>query len=473
MAVAQEAMMHGRLAIAAASVGGMKRCAQLMARYSSRRTIAGGRLLENPLWLSRLNGLTAAITAVEALVYLIAQRRDQGIAVPQEAYAACKIMAPELYWQAADTLVQCLGGRGYIETNMAPQILRDARVLRIFEGPTETLAMFLGARVLSQPAALQAFLVQDLAAPEIAQTLFETATQILQRYTARKVPFADEAVGRRQACLVIGELTAVAILLAAAQHGLAQQADPARQRAVVWTRSHFDHKCAQAQRLTPDEAVVLSVAATTAWIAGYATSIGDVEQTLAGEDQDLDALLRQADPVAADVAPGDRLPTAPAVSEPPVAATPVRHQAPGVPQTVASLQHWLCHWLAQRLQIVEATIDPEKAFADYGLDSVLAVELAQALEDAMGLTQPLDATLVWNFPTLQTLAVHLATGLQGTEAPSARTPQAHRAEAPDLTLAGRSVPVVSGATTGLEGLSEAELAQTLAAEIAVARGRHR
>ncbi|MGV2437347.1 MAG UNVERIFIED_CONTAM: hypothetical protein LVT10_22630 [Anaerolineae bacterium] len=48
-----------------------------------------------------------------------------------------KLAVPELGWQAVDTLVQFLGGRGYIETNEASQMLRDIRILRVFEGPTE------------------------------------------------------------------------------------------------------------------------------------------------------------------------------------------------------------------------------------------------------------------------------------------------------------------------------------------------
>ena len=126
MLVAQDAMMYGRLAIAAACVGGMKRCAQLMLRYSQRRTISTGKLLDNPVMQTRLNWVVKAIAATESLVTLTATRLDSDLHVPEEIYAACKIAAPEFYWQAADHLVQCLGGRGYIETNLAPQILRDA-----------------------------------------------------------------------------------------------------------------------------------------------------------------------------------------------------------------------------------------------------------------------------------------------------------------------------------------------------------
>lgn len=139
MKVAQDAMMHGRLCITAASLGGMKRCAQLMLRYAKCRTISTGRLLKNPVTLAKLTDLTESIVAVESLVTRIAKLLDEECYIPVEAYAACKIVGPEFFWQAADSLIQMLGGRGYIETNIAPQLLRDSRILRIYEGPTETL----------------------------------------------------------------------------------------------------------------------------------------------------------------------------------------------------------------------------------------------------------------------------------------------------------------------------------------------
>ena len=189
MEVAQDAMMYGRLAIAAASVGGMKRCTQLMLRYSSRRSISTGKLLENPFVLKRLSEITAAITAVENLVSQVARRLDAGETIPPEIYTACKTAAPEFYWQAADSLVQVLGGRGYIETNIAPQILRDARILRIFEGPTETLNMFLGSRAIHESGSLASFISESLQAPEIAEKLQAAALQIYGETSPR--PLTD------------------------------------------------------------------------------------------------------------------------------------------------------------------------------------------------------------------------------------------------------------------------------------------
>jgi alkylation response protein AidB-like acyl-CoA dehydrogenase len=129
-----DAMLFTRLAIGAMSVGGMKRCTQLMLRYATRRDIATGCLLDNPVTLARLSDLTAAITTLETLVTRIAELLDNGCFVPVEAYVACKTSGPEFLWKAADSLVQLLGSRLYRD-KYCSQILRDARVFRILKVP--------------------------------------------------------------------------------------------------------------------------------------------------------------------------------------------------------------------------------------------------------------------------------------------------------------------------------------------------
>ncbi|MEO1067753.1 MAG: AMP-binding protein [Cyanobacteria bacterium J06638_6] len=455
MAIAQDAMMYGRLAIAAACIGGMKRCAQLMLRYSSRRMVSTGRLLENPVLLTRLGGLTAQISALSALVNWVAQRLDEGMAVPPAAYTACKILAPEFYWQAADDLVQCLGGRGYIETNLAPQILRDARVLRIFEGPTETLTMHLGAQMLTPRASLKAFLSEDLGAPGIAERLFSTADEILARYQHRH---GDAVTSRRWAYGIVGELGAIALLLAIQQQ---PGADP---RALDWTQRYFEQTLAQACIPSAHEAVASSAADTAEWVDSYTDSIGDIEQSLAGEERGLDGLLQRdlerssvSEIISSNIHRPQR---ADAVHTDPAAK---QAQSP----TVKALEHWLVRWLAHHLRLSSSVLDTDKAFADYGVDSVMAVELAQDLEEFLGLNQPLDATLAWNFPTITALAAHLASQSSHVGTQPRKLGEA-LAEPHDSKSAGH--PVSSRQQT-LDSLSEAEVADALAAELAALQGR--
>lgn len=400
--VAQDAMMYGRLAIAAACVGGMKRCVQLMLRYSERRTISTGRLLDNPLTLTRINGLTAAITAVEVLVKTIAKLLDSGVFVPVEAYTACKIAAPEFYWQAADDLVQCLGGRGYIETNMAPQILRDARILRIFEGPTETLNMFLGSRVINQ-SELKQFLCHSLETPDVYQRLITDAQAIQDYYTSPHSPFSEALTAKRWTSIIIGEIATFAILLAALKQTAYQSDSESLDRAIAWTKQHLEQKLTLALSRKPDEIVVSSAQKTADIINNYQTSIGDLEQTLAGEDGELDELLRKS-PVK--VAAQRLLETSQPVST-------TKSLEVSILET--DIQNWLLDWLGKKLKISPQLLDPFQSFADYGLDSVIAVELAQDLQEWLAYPQELDATIAWNFPTIKSLAQHLSQLLKSAE----------------------------------------------------------
>ncbi|HBE17274.1 MAG TPA: AMP-dependent synthetase, partial [Cyanobacteria bacterium UBA11367] len=297
---AQDAMMYGRLAIAASSIGGMKRCAQLMLRYATARTISTGRLLDNPITLTRISNLTAAITATETLVSQIAKFLDRGHSVPVDPYIVCKIAGPEFFWQAADHLVQLLGGRGYIETNIAPQILRDARVLRIFEGPTETLTMFLGSRVLNSSTELEEFLDKSLEAKPIATRLKAAALEIRdawvgrsQRSDSKNSTFSDNTTAIRWAYHLIGEVALYAVLWAGVQTAIAQNPTPQLHRALQWTKLNFEQTLAQALTDTPAKSVVMTPNQTTDLISSYIETIGDIEQTLAGEDYELDSLFKR------------------------------------------------------------------------------------------------------------------------------------------------------------------------------------
>jgi acyl carrier protein len=71
----------------------------------------------------------------------------------------------------------------------------------------------------------------------------------------------------------------------------------------------------------------------------------------------------------------------------------------------------LCAWLVLRGGIGADQVRRDTPFADYGLDSLAAVELSGELEDWLGLE--LTPILAWNYPTPQRLAQHLAIEMAG------------------------------------------------------------
>lgn len=377
MAVAHDTLMYGRLGLAAMSLGGMKRCAQLMARYAERRSVATGPLLHHPVTLLRLSELNAAIAAVESLICRVAQLLDAGVTLPPELYAVCKIAGPEFFWRATDQLVQLLGGRGYIESNGVPQLLRDARVLRIFEGPTETLNHFLGARAIHSPGPLHAFLHDHFGAGRLADRWQTAIGEIHSRINRATPPGATTTAAMQWAYALGGEATSWTVLVAALQWAEQQAATPARQPAIAWAQAQLEQKLAQAVAQPFAPWMQLDPGSLREQIATYQTTIGDLEQTLAGAHYELDPWLRQT-MGAARPAAGQPTTVPP---PPPVAVEEQNLQSsPADPSDPTVISAYLQRWVAKTLGLASGQIDPQQPLLGLGIDSLLAMELRNQVQ---------------------------------------------------------------------------------------------
>src|SRR6185436_7667777 len=78
----------------------------------------------------------------------------------------------------------------------------------------------------------------------------------------------------------------------------------------------------------------------------------------------------------------------------------------GEPPSPAAVAAWLARRLPALLGLPAGEIDPREPLAAYGLGSLHAATLAGDLARWLG--RPLPPTLVYDFPTLESLAAHLA-----------------------------------------------------------------
>ena len=70
------------------------------------------------------------------------------------------------------------------------------------------------------------------------------------------------------------------------------------------------------------------------------------------------------------------------------------------------VQAWIITWLQDNAGITYESIDLDKPFADYHLDSLTSVELSYDLEEFTG--KKLDVTVAFNYPTINKLSEHLS-----------------------------------------------------------------
>jgi acyl-CoA synthetase (AMP-forming)/AMP-acid ligase II/acyl carrier protein len=134
--------------------------------------------------------------------------------------------------------------------------------------------------------------------------------------------------------------------------------------------------------------------------------------------------------------------------------------------TTESIQNWIVSWLSQELNLNSKLIDPYQSFSSHGVDSVVAVELAKKLGDY--LKTPLKVTLAWDFPTINSLAHHLAHPKTISSTIEIAAKQQFNLETDQLDSKKNEPSEIS---EGLEALSESEIAQLLAKEIVIIQDR--
>lgn len=79
--------------------------------------------------------------------------------------------------------------------------------------------------------------------------------------------------------------------------------------------------------------------------------------------------------------------------------------------SATEIQDWIVSYLADLLEIDSNEIDVTIPFDRYGLDSAVAVGMTGDLED--WLDRKLDPTLLYDYPTVESFACHLAEDFEG------------------------------------------------------------
>lgn len=131
--------MGGRLQTAARACGLMRAAFEESMNYSQDRMVFGRSVASYPLSLAKLARMGALITACKAFTAHVAGLMDQGLG-QMEASLVKLFSCRAAEWVTREG-VQIHGGMGYAEEVAVSRYFADARVLSIFEGAEETLAV--------------------------------------------------------------------------------------------------------------------------------------------------------------------------------------------------------------------------------------------------------------------------------------------------------------------------------------------
>ena len=143
-------MVGGRMQTSARACGVMRAALRAAVRYTQDRQVFGAPLAEFALTQAKLARMGARLAACRRLAYTVAGIVDGGNGRMEASLVkllACR--SAELVTREA---LQLHGGMGYAEETPVSRYFVDARVLSIFEGAEETLALKVVARALMERA---------------------------------------------------------------------------------------------------------------------------------------------------------------------------------------------------------------------------------------------------------------------------------------------------------------------------------
>ena len=143
-------MTGGRIQTAGRALGVMRAALDAAITYANDRRVFGAPLAEYQLTRVKLARMAARHSACRHLAYDVARRLDAG-GDSADASLAKLIACRAAEWVTREAL-QIHGGMGYAEESAVSRYWVDARVLSIFEGAEETLALKVIARRLLEDA---------------------------------------------------------------------------------------------------------------------------------------------------------------------------------------------------------------------------------------------------------------------------------------------------------------------------------
>jgi acyl-CoA dehydrogenase family protein 9 len=146
--VAMSILNNGRTGLGGGAVGGMKALIRMAGRQAQERRQFGRPIAEFGLVRAKIAQMVVECFAAESAVWMVAHYIDEGSEDYSTEAAISKVFASEAMQRAAYEALQIAAGAGYMRELPYEQIVRDARILPIFEGTNEILRLYVALSCL-------------------------------------------------------------------------------------------------------------------------------------------------------------------------------------------------------------------------------------------------------------------------------------------------------------------------------------
>ncbi|WDG33706.1 acyl-CoA dehydrogenase family protein [Streptomyces sp. CA-278952] len=141
--IAMSALAKGRMSVAAGCVGIAQAALDAAVRYAGEREQFGKVIARHQLVQELLSDIAVDVDAARLLTWRVADLIDRGQEFATAASKA-KLYASEAAVRCANNALQVFGGYGYIDEYPVGKLLRDARVMTLYEGTSQIQKLIIG-----------------------------------------------------------------------------------------------------------------------------------------------------------------------------------------------------------------------------------------------------------------------------------------------------------------------------------------
>jgi len=135
--VAMKTLDRTRPGVAAQALGIAQGAFDHALRYSRERIQFGHAISSFQAIQHILADMATAIEASRALIYQTCRYIDSGARNISKESAMCKVLASDTAMKVTTDAVQVLGGYGYMKEYPVEKLMRDAKILQIYEGTNQ------------------------------------------------------------------------------------------------------------------------------------------------------------------------------------------------------------------------------------------------------------------------------------------------------------------------------------------------
>ncbi|MEU2127786.1 acyl-CoA dehydrogenase family protein [Streptomyces sp. NPDC018352] len=141
--IAMSALAKGRMSVAAGCVGIAQAALDAAVGYAGEREQFGKSIASHQLVQELISDISVDVDAARLLTWRVADLIDRGEDFATAASKA-KLFASEAAVRAAGNALQVFGGYGYIDEYPVGKLLRDARVMTLYEGTSQIQKLIIG-----------------------------------------------------------------------------------------------------------------------------------------------------------------------------------------------------------------------------------------------------------------------------------------------------------------------------------------